>query len=113
VVAALAVPGWRAIRWAAWGLAALLLVDAALVGLAHFRWEVHATRTTSEQMALLRQKGEVEINLQYFGEPFGERLRAGGVAFRASRTLHCDKPMELMSVAPGYPGAVRACVPEK
>jgi hypothetical protein len=110
VVAALAVPGWRAIHWAAWGLAALLLVDATLVGVAHFRWEVNATRTTSQQVALLRQKGEVEVDFQYFGEPFGERLRAAGVAFHASPKLHCDHPMELMSVAPGYPGAVRACV---
>jgi hypothetical protein len=91
-------------------LAALLLVNATLVGVAHFRWEVHATRTTLEQMAFLRQKGEVEVNFQYFGEPFGERLRAAGVAFRASPKLHCDKPMELMSVAPGYPGVVRACL---
>ena len=64
-------------------------------------------------MAFLRQKGEVEINLGYFVEPFGERLRAAGVAFRASRKLSCGHPMELMSVAPGYPGVVRACVPER
>jgi len=113
VVAALAVPGWRAIHWTAWGLATLLLVNAALVGVTHFRWELQATRATREQMAWLRQKGEVEIDFQYFREPFGERLRAAGVAFRASKTLHCDKPIELMSVAPGYPGAVRACVPER
>jgi len=113
VMAALAVPGWRAVRWAAWGLAALLLVNAALVGVAHFQWEAEATRTTREQLAFLRQKGEIEIDLQYFGEPYGERLRQAGVAFRPSRTLHCDKPMELMSVVPGYPGAVRACISGK
>jgi len=65
-----------------------------------------------QQIALLRQKGEVEIDFQYFLEPYEERLRAAGVAFRASRTLHCAKPMELMSVPHGYPGVVRACVPE-
>ena len=101
------------IRWTAWGLVALLLVNAVLVGAAHFRWEIEATRTTHEQMALLRQKGDVEINFQYFREPFGERLRAAGVTFRAVRRLSCDHPMELMSVVPGYPGAVRACVQEK
>jgi hypothetical protein len=109
VVAGLAVPGWRAAIWAARGLAAILLVNAILVAVAHFRWEIKATRTTHEQMALLRQKGEVEVDFQYFREPFGERLRAAGVTFRASRRLQCDNPMELMSVAPGYPGAVRAC----
>ena len=111
VIAGLAVPGWRAVRWTAWGLAALLLVNATLVGVAHFRWEIQSTRTTYQQMALLRPKGEIEIDFQYFLEPFGERLRAGGVAFRPSRKLHCANPIELMSVAHGYPGVVRACVP--
>jgi hypothetical protein len=60
-------------------------------------------------MALLRRKSDVEVDFQYFREPFGERLRNGGVAFRPSRQLSCANPMELMSVAPGYPGAVRAC----
>ena len=77
VVAALAVPGWRAIRWAAWGLAALLLVNAALVGVAHFRWEVHATRTTLEQMAFrpISVTGYETPKLQ-----IGERSGVAGVA---------------------------------
>jgi hypothetical protein len=93
-------------------LAALLLVNAVAVEARHYVWEWQATRTTYQQIALLRQKGEVEIDFQYFLEPYEERLRAAGVAFRASRTLHCAKPMELMSVPHGYPGVVRACVPE-
>ena len=113
VMAGLAVPGWRAVRWGAWSLAALLLVNAALVGAVHFRWEFQSTRTNREQMAFLRQKGEVEVDFQYFIEPYGERLRAAGVSFRPSRKLHCDHPMDLMSVAHGYPGQIRACVPEK
>ena len=113
IVAGWAVPASRATQRTAWGLAGLLLVNAVLVGVAHFEWEWHATRTTYEQTALLRQKGEVQVNLQYFREPFGERLRAAGVAFRAVRRLECAHPMELMSVAEGYPGQIRACVPEK
>jgi hypothetical protein len=100
------------IRWTAWGLAALLLINAVLVGVAHFQWEIEATRTTYEQMALLRQKGEVKIDFQYFREPFGERLRAAGVTFRGVRRLPCDHPMELMSVVPGYPGTIHACFDE-
>jgi len=112
VVAGLAVPGWRGVRWSAWCLTVLLLVNAVLVEIRHFVWERDATRTTYVQMALLRQKGEIEIDFQYFREPYAERLRAAGVTFRASRTLHCTKPIELMSVPHGYPGAVRACIPE-
>lgn len=112
VAAGLSVPGWRAVRWGAWGLAALLLVNALAIEARHFVWERRATLTMYEQIALLRQKGEAEIDLQYFREPYGERLRAAGVVFRESRTLHCAKPMELISVPHGYPGAVRACIPE-
>jgi hypothetical protein len=112
ILAGLSVPGWRAVRWSAWGLALLLLVNAVLIEARHFVWESQATRTMYRQIALLRQKGGSEIDLQYFREPYGERLRAAGVAFRESRTLHCAKPMELMSVPHGYPGAVRACLPE-
>jgi hypothetical protein len=50
----------------------------------------------------------VEVDFAYFGESFGERLRAAGVRFRAVRRLQCANPIVLMSVAPGYPGAVRA-----
>ena len=111
VAAGIAVPGWRAVRWASWGLAALLLVNAALVEAVHFRWEVQATRATYDQMAMLRRAGVVEIDLQYFLEPYGERLRAAGVAFRPSRKLRCANPVGLMSVPYGYPGAVTACLP--
>ncbi len=113
VIAGLAPPGRRVTRWSAWFLAVILLVNAVLVGAAHFCWEIEATRTTHQQMALLRQKGDIEVDFQYFREPFGERLRAAGVTFHPVRQLPCDHPMELMSVVPGYPGAVRACIPGK
>ena len=110
VIAGLSVPDLRTARWTACGLAALLLVNATLVAFAHFRWEIEATRTLRGQMAFLRQQGEIEVDFQYFREPFGERLRAAGVTFHAVRSLSCESPMELMSVAPGYPGSVRVCV---
>ena len=112
VAAGLAVPGWRAVRWCAWGLTGLLAVNASLIEARHFAWERQATITMYDQMALMRQKGQIEVNLQYFREPYAERLRAGGVVFKESRNLHCAKPTELMSVPHGYPGAVRACIPE-
>jgi hypothetical protein len=113
VIAGLAVPAGRATRWAAWLLAGILLANGVLVGAAHFYWEIEATRTTHEQMALLRKKGDIQVNFAYFREPFSERLRAAGVTFRAVGQLPCDHPMELMSVVPGYPGAVRVCFNDK
>jgi hypothetical protein len=113
IVGGFAIPGRRVTRWITFGLAAILLTDASLVAISHFRWEVEATRTTNEQMALLRQKSDVEIDFQYFREPFGEQLRTAGVTFHAARQLQCANPMELMSVAHGYPGAVRVCIHER
>ena len=110
VIGGLAVPNRRATRWVASGLAALLLANATLIAFAHFRWEIAATRTLREQMAFLRAQESVEVDFAYFGESFGERLRAAGVKFRAVQRLQCENPIVLMSVAPGYPGAVRACV---
>jgi len=97
--------------WIAAGLAALLLVNAALVAFVHFRWELDATRTLRRQLADLRPRGGIAVDFQYFGEPWSERLRAAGVTFHAVRSLPCDHPLVLVSVAPGYPGAVRVCVP--
>jgi hypothetical protein len=112
VIAGVRLPGWRAARWTAWGLAALLLVNATLVGFAHFRWEIEATRKTREQMAFLRGKSGVQVSMGYFGEPYGERLRTAGVEFTAVNRVRATDSMELMSVSPGYPGAVRARVPQ-
>jgi hypothetical protein len=103
----------RLMRWTARGAATLLLANALLVAFVHLRWEIAATRATEAQLAELRGKGEIDVDLQYFAEPFGERLRAGGVRFRVPERLACADPVELTSVAPGYPGAVRACVPKE
>ncbi|HLP02606.1 MAG TPA: hypothetical protein VK163_11330 [Opitutaceae bacterium] len=91
-------------------LAALLLVNALLVASVHLRWEIEATRSLMKQLAQLRLQPGVEVDLQSFREPFAERLRAAGVTFHAVHDLECDRPLELVSVAPGYPGAVRVCV---
>jgi hypothetical protein len=112
VVAGWSVPNWRAARWAASGLALLLMVNALLVAGAHFRWEIEATRKTCEQLALLRDKGDVEVQFNYFYEPFSERLKAAGVQFHGGRRLSGPDVISLMSVCPGYPGEVRARIPQ-
>jgi hypothetical protein len=110
IVAGFILTNNRIVLWSTRILVAILLINAVLIAVVHFRWEAKATQTTNEQLSMLRQSGDVEIDFQYFREPFGERLRKAGVTFHAVRNLHCDKPLELMSVAPGYPGAVRACI---
>jgi signal transduction histidine kinase len=100
----------RVVFWSTRIIAAILLINALLIAAVHFRWEADATRTTNEQFSLLRQSGDVGVNFQSFREPFSERLRNAGVTFHIMRQLQCDKPVELMSVSPGYPGAVRACI---
>jgi hypothetical protein len=61
----------------------------------------------------LRGAARVLADFQYFGEPFGMRLRNAGVAFAAVDGLPCDTPIELMSVSPGYPMAVRVCLEDR
>ena len=113
VLAGWSMPGWRPARWTAGGLALLLMLNAVLVAGAHFRWEIEATRKTYEQLAFLRDKGDVEVQFQYFREPFSERLKAAGVQFHAVRQLSGPKVISLMSVCPGYPGEVRACTKQE
>jgi hypothetical protein len=103
----------RVARTLAAVISALLVINLIPLAFVHYRWEVDATRVTRRQLALLKERGPVDIDFQYFGEPFGERLKAGGVTFRAVQKLDCSGPLELMSVSPGYPCAVRACVPER
>jgi len=67
------------------GLAALLLINAVLVGVAHFQWEIEATHTTYEQMALLRQKGEIK-GLIF---SISASRSASGCARRASPSAAC------------------------
>ena len=110
IIAGLAVSGSRVIRWITYGLIVVLLVNVVLVTIVHFRWEVDATRTTHEQLSWLRGKTDIQVDLQYFGEPFSERLHTAGVQFIPVQHLQCPSPVELMSVSPGYPCAVRACI---
>ena len=106
-------PRWRGLQTAGWVLAGLLTVNAVALSVVHYRWEAWATQRTHEDLAMLRPLGEVEIDFKWFGEPYGERLKSGGVAFRGTKKLSCMNPTELMSVAAGYPGAVRVCLPQK
>jgi len=108
VLAGLAVRRRRILWWASAVLAAILLINAMLAAGVHFKWEIFATRKTYEQMAFLKDKGEIEVAFGYFREPFGERLKKGGVKFRAVRNLRGGNIIELMSVMPEYPGSVRA-----
>jgi len=100
----------RVIFWCSRILVVILLVNAVLIAFVHFRLEAEATRKTNEQLSLLKQSGDVGIVFQYFREPFSERLSRAGVTFHPVHNIQCANPIELMSVSPGYPGGVRACI---
>jgi hypothetical protein len=110
IIAGFTITNSRVIFWSTRILAAILLINATLIAVVHFSWEVDATKTTNEQLLMLKQSGNVEIDFQYFREPFSERLKNAGVTFHITRQLQCNNPIEIMSVSPGYPGGVRACV---
>jgi hypothetical protein len=113
VIAGLAVPGRRVLWWASSGLAAILLLNVILVAGVHFKWEYIVTRTAYEQMAMLKDKGDVEIDFAYFREPYSERLKAAGVTFHATHDLKGNNIIELMSVMPENPIPVRARIKEE
>ncbi len=112
VIAALAPACRKFERLAAGAVATVLLINSILIAFVHFQWEIDATRQTYSQMAFLRDKGDVEIDFQFFHEPFSERLKAGGVTFHATHRLTGKKPFDLLSVVPINPGSVRACIKE-
>jgi hypothetical protein len=99
----------RPARLLAWTLGIVLIVNLVPIAAVHFWWEADATCTTNQQMQMLRGKEGIEADMQYFGEPFGERMKQAGVSFTPVPRLPCGSPMELMSVSPGYPCAVRVC----
>jgi hypothetical protein len=100
----------RVLRGLTWLLATILTLNVIPITLVHYRWEIGATRRTNDQLHRLRGSGHVEVDFQYFGEPFGERLKSAGVTFTPVQTLGCERPIELMSVSPGYPMPVRVCI---
>jgi hypothetical protein len=98
IIAGFTITNSRVVFWSTRILTVILLVNAVLITIVHFNWEIDATKTTNEQLSLLRQSGDVGVNFQYFREPFSERLRYAGVTFHIERHLQCDNPIELMSV---------------
>lgn len=98
----------RALSWFSSVLLLLLVINTLPIAMVHFGWEYEATKTTREQLELLKTKRDIRVDFQFFGEPFGERLRAAGIQFRPVQKLEGGKQLELMSVSPGYPCAVHA-----
>jgi hypothetical protein len=91
----------------AWGLAAILMVNALIVATVRVHWEVTATRALHRQLVEIKESGkEIEIDLQWFGEPVGKRLKTWGIPFQAVRRDQIRTGPELVSVVAGYPGGI-------
>ena len=93
---------------AAWILSSLLLVNTLMVGAVRLHWEIKSSRILRQQLVSLRDTGQpIEINMAYFGESVGPRLRDWGIEFEETWRLRPEGSTEMMSVARGNPGAVR------
>lgn len=96
----------RYFRLSAYALAIILFFNVVLIAGVHFTWEIAATKATSEELAFLEGKKNVQADLQYFVEPFSERLRRAGIQFTPVKKIQNGKQFEFISVSPGYPCAV-------
>jgi len=91
----------------AWGLIGLLTVNILLVTAIRLHWEVTATHTLRRQLTTLRDSGrEIEIDMQWFGEPVGERLKTWGIPYQILPRDSLQNGRELVSVVCGYPGTI-------
>jgi len=90
-----------------WGMVGILLVNALIVAAVRLNWEVTSTRTLHQQLSELRDSGkEIEIDMQWFGEPVGERLKTWGIPYQSVGRDRIRDGKELMSVVAGYPGGI-------
>ena len=97
----------RGAVFAAWSLAVLLIVNAAIVGGVRLKWETLATLTLRRQLTELSQPGtEIAISFRWFEASMPERLKAWGVRFQRRPRQEIRDGPELMSVVDRYPGAI-------
>jgi hypothetical protein len=98
-------------RWAvgaAWGLLALLLLNAVIVAGVRMKWETLATLKLRRQLTELSQPGtEIEVSFRWFEVGVPERLKAWGVKFQTKGRNEIRDGKVLMSVVERYPGPVR------
>jgi hypothetical protein len=98
-------------RWAvgaAWGLLALLAVNAAIVAGVRMKWETLATLKLRRQLTELSQPGtEIEVSFRWFEIAVPERLKTWGVKFQTKGRNEIRDGKVLMSVVERYPGPVR------
>jgi hypothetical protein len=98
-------------RWtmgAAWGLLALLVLNAAIVAGVRMKWETLATLKLRRQLTELSQPGtEIEVSFRWFEIGVPERLKAWGVKFQTKGRNEIRDGKMLMSVVDRYPGGVR------
>ncbi len=87
IIAGFTITNSRVIFWSTRILASILFVNAVLITIVHFQWEFEATKTTNEQLSLLKEFNDVQVDFQYFREPFSERLRNAGVTFHITSSF--------------------------
>ena len=91
----------------AWGLIGIILVNALIVAAIRLNWEVKSTQTLNQQLVEMRDSGKkIEIDMQWFGEPVGERLKTWGIPYQTVGRNMIQDGKELISVVADYPGGI-------
>lgn len=108
VIFAFAKPTSRGTLAAAWGLAALLAVNALTVAAIHLTWETRASYTLRQQLTDLHQSGRtIRINFLNFELATQQRLKLWGVPYQqVDRKQKIINGTALKSVVDGYPGEI-------
>jgi hypothetical protein len=85
----------------------LLFINAVIIFGVHLQWEISATRTLSNQLKELKESNAtIEVDMQWFGTPVGERFKTWGIPFKIVPQDQLLDGKKLMSVVEGYPGCV-------
>lgn len=91
----------------AWVVVGILLVNAVIVAAVHMDWEVRASHRLRSQLVELRDaRAEIDVDLQYFEGPVGERFKTWGIPYHKVERGGAKDGTALMSVVEGYPGEV-------
>jgi len=98
----------RSLRFAAWGLLSVLMVNALIVATVRMHWETTHSITLRRQLKELHDSGkQYRISTRFFSESAQVRLGAAGIPYQDLGMKKLRQGHELTSVVEQYPDAIR------